>query len=53
MNGATEGETNTRQRKGRGLGWIFEEWVFNLLLVVAVVAVVVEGVLSLNGPSIV
>jgi hypothetical protein len=54
MNEVTKSETNaTAPRKPRGLGWIFEEWVFNLLLVVAVVAVVAEGVFSLNGPSIV
>ena len=32
-------------RKARRFGWIFEEWVFQIALVVAVVTVMVDGVL--------
>ena len=35
-------------RKPRRFGWLFEEWVFQALLVVAVLTVIVDGVFSLD-----
>jgi len=52
MTDVTKSDTTSRG-KTRRYAWIFEELIVNLLLVVAVVAVIVEGVLSLNGSSIV
>jgi hypothetical protein len=47
-----EGARGKGMRKPGRFGWLFQEWVFEILLVVAVVAAMVDGVLRLGGPSI-
>ena len=52
MNNLTKDNGN-QPRKARRFAWIFEEWVFQVALVVAVITVVVDGVLSIGGHGIV
>jgi hypothetical protein len=40
-------------RKGRRFGWIFEEWVFQIALVLAVVTAMVDGVLRIGTSTLV
>jgi len=46
---------NRNARKSSRFGWLFDECILQFLLLVAVVAALVDGALSLgvNGPSIV
>jgi hypothetical protein len=44
--GAADGERQTR--KPRRFGWLFEEWVFQAFLVVAVLVALVDGFSSVN-----
>lgn len=46
-------DNGNQPRKARRFAWIFEEWVFQVALVVAVITVVVDGVLSIGGYGIV
>ena len=51
MNETTGNETSNRPQKPRSR-WFFEEWVVQLVLTVAVVVALADGVLSLSGGSI-
>jgi hypothetical protein len=46
-------DNNREQRKGSRFGFLFEEWFFNVLLVVAVVTVLVEGASTLGNVTLI
>jgi hypothetical protein len=52
-NDNTANATANPPRKERRFGWIFEEWVFQIALVLAVVTAMVDGVLRIGTSTLV